>query len=132
VLRRLREGGEAEGALGQLVFDMFCRDMDRSLRELGVGDFGVPKRMRQVGEAFYGRARAYDDCLTGGGEGALAEALRRNILKDERGADGAESLARYVAAAAVALAKAAPQDVLRRPPFPDPASFASTGDGAAV
>ena len=34
--------------------------MDANLRELGVGDLTVPKRMQKFGEAFYGRAAAYD------------------------------------------------------------------------
>jgi cytochrome b pre-mRNA-processing protein 3 len=37
--------------------------MDASLRELGVGDLAVPKRMRAMGEAFYGRAAVYDAAL---------------------------------------------------------------------
>jgi len=82
VLRRLRstQGGPA---LSQALFDRFCEDMDDNLRELGVGDLAVPKRMRAFGEAFYGRARAYDRAMDEGGD-ALASAICRNIL------DGAE------------------------------------------
>src|SRR4051812_27436201 len=59
VLRRLKaiEGG---APLSQGVFDVFCDDMDANLREMGVGDLKVPKRMQAFGEAFYGRAGAYD------------------------------------------------------------------------
>jgi cytochrome b pre-mRNA-processing protein 3 len=42
------------------VFDAFCRDMDHNLREMGISDQGVPRQMQQVGEAFYGRAQAYE------------------------------------------------------------------------
>ena len=56
---RLKRDGERGGALGQHVFDDFCRDMDQSLRELGFGDMAVPKRMKKLGESFYGRAEAY-------------------------------------------------------------------------
>ena len=45
--------------LGQALFDHFCTDMDRNLREMGVDDLSVPKQMQRVGEAFYGRAQAY-------------------------------------------------------------------------
>ena len=41
--------------LGQAVFDLFCQDMDDNFREMGVGDLAVPKEMRRVAEAFYGR-----------------------------------------------------------------------------
>jgi cytochrome b pre-mRNA-processing protein 3 len=125
VLRRLQEGGPAEAAIGQTVFDLFCTDMDRSLRELGIGDIGVPKRMRQVGEAFYGRAQVYNDCIARGDEAALAAALRRNVLKDAKG-EAALPLARYALAAAAALgAMAAPASASVPLPFPDPASFAA-------
>ena len=57
--------GEAElRRLGQAVFDAFCRDMDASLREMGVGDLAVPRRMRGIGEAFYGRQTVYRKALT--------------------------------------------------------------------
>ena len=41
----------------QALFDRFCDDMDGNLREMGVGDLTVPKRMQAFGEAFYGRTR---------------------------------------------------------------------------
>ena len=63
VLRRLREGDASARTLAQGLFDAFCRDMDHNLREMGVGDQGVPRQMRRVGEAFYGRAQAYDAAL---------------------------------------------------------------------
>ena len=101
VLRRLRgvEGGEG---LAQALFDHFCGDMDDNLRELGVGDLTVPKRMQKFGEAFYGRAAAYDSALDAGDE-PLAQALRRNVLD---GADigQARHLAAYARVAIAALA----------------------------
>ena len=81
VLRRLRsvEGGEQ---LAQALFDHFCIDMDDNLRELGVSDLKVPKRMQAFGEAFYGRTAAYDMALTEGRE-AFAQALCKNVLNGE-------------------------------------------------
>src|SRR5215469_3651954 len=61
--RRLGREGEAGRSLSQGVFDMFCRDMDHNLREMGVSDLRVPKTMRKLGEAFYGRLEAYDRAL---------------------------------------------------------------------
>jgi len=66
VTRRLALAGEAGRAAGQGVFDLFCRDMDHSLREMGVGDLSVPKKMRKVGEAYFGRAAAYEPGLAAG------------------------------------------------------------------
>src|SRR3954467_6755518 len=80
VLRRFRPGdGGAE--LSQALFDRFCADMDANLREMGVGDLTVPKRMQKFGEAFYGRAAAYDAALSAEQpQEALAAAIARNIL----------------------------------------------------
>jgi cytochrome b pre-mRNA-processing protein 3 len=101
VLRRLRpvEGG---AELSQALFDHFCGDMDANLREMGVGDLTVPKRMQKFGEAFYGRAAAYDLALDGGDE-PLAQALCRNIL-DGSDIGHARQLAAYAKAVIAALA----------------------------
>ena len=81
ILRRFKpvEGG---ASLSQALFDCFCDDMDANLREMGVGDLTVPKRMQAFGEAFYGRVAAYDLALSQGVE-PLAQALRKNILNGE-------------------------------------------------
>ena len=55
LLARLDRAGPSARGVGQSLFDLFCRDLDANLREMGVGDLAVPKRMRQFGEAFYGR-----------------------------------------------------------------------------
>src|SRR5665213_3270052 len=62
VIDRLQRD-EGERALAQAVFDLYCVDMDRSLRELGIGDLGVPHRMKKMIEAFYGRARVYREAV---------------------------------------------------------------------
>ncbi len=63
LLRRLEGEPPPIRALGQGLFDRFCRDMDDSMRELGVGDLAVPRSMRRIGEAFYGRQAAYREGL---------------------------------------------------------------------
>jgi len=101
VLRSLRERSDNERQ-AQALFDHFCSDMDANLREMGVGDLAVPKKMRAFGEAFYGRARAYDAALAEG-ESALAAALSRNVLGDPEAARGGP-LAAYAVATLAALA----------------------------
>jgi cytochrome b pre-mRNA-processing protein 3 len=101
VLRQMNRAGDHAG-LAQLLFDRFCSDMDHNLRELGTGDLAVPRRMREFGQAFYGRTAAYDLALAGG-EGALAEALCRNIFNGER-LEQAGRLAAYVRQAVAGLA----------------------------
>jgi cytochrome b pre-mRNA-processing protein 3 len=122
VLRRLRLAG---GPLGQQVFDRFCEDMDDNFREMGLGDLAVPKEMRRVGEAFYGRAKAYEDGLAAGDADALAGALARNLFAEAKNSAeppiGARRLAAYMRDAAARLAAQA-DDALARaePDFPDP------------
>jgi cytochrome b pre-mRNA-processing protein 3 len=101
VLRRLKPVPDSAD-LSQALFDRFCEDMDANLREMGVGDLAVPKRMRAFGEAFYGRAAAYDLALTGGAE-PLAQALCKNIL-DGGQIENAHRLAAYTDAAIAMLA----------------------------
>jgi cytochrome b pre-mRNA-processing protein 3 len=93
LLRRLRTAADS-AELSQALFDRFCEDMDDNLREMGVGDQTVPKRMRAFGEAFYGRTRAYDQAIDEGSE-ALASAISRNILNGTE-LGQAQRLAAYV------------------------------------
>ncbi|KYG99247.1 ubiquinol-cytochrome C chaperone family protein [Bradyrhizobium sp. DOA1] len=110
LLRRLRT---VQGAteLSQALFDRFCEDMDDNLREMGVGDQTVPKRMRAFGEAFYGRVQAYDQAMEGG-SGALAAAICKNILNGT-GMDQAHRLAAYARATEADLGRADEAALLR-------------------
>lgn len=100
VLRRIRATPDG-GAFSQALFDRFCSDLDANLRELGVGDLTVPKRMQAFGEAFYGRAAAYDLALAAGHE-ALSKALCKNVLSGV-GLENAQRLASYVEQSVAAL-----------------------------
>ncbi len=73
--------------LGQGLFDRFCLDMDDNLREMGIGDLAVPKEMRRIGDAFYGRARAYRAALAGTAD-ELAEAVCPQRLRPALGRGG--------------------------------------------
>jgi cytochrome b pre-mRNA-processing protein 3 len=84
-----------EAAFRQELVDEFFRDMDRSLRELGVGDITVGKKVRKMAEVFYGRVAAYDTALAGEGD-ALIAAIARNVFPDAPAAAGAAPLAEYV------------------------------------
>ena len=100
VLRRLKRAGSGK-ELSQALFDHFCSDMDDNLREMGVSDLKVPKKMQAFGEAFYGRTAAYDMALTEGRE-VLAQALCKNILNGEN-VEKARRLAAYAEAVMAAL-----------------------------
>ena len=84
ILQRLEREPAAVRALGQGIFDRFCRDMDESMREMGVGDLAVPRKMRRIGEAFYGRQATYREALVAADEQPLAAALQRNVFAGGR------------------------------------------------
>jgi cytochrome b pre-mRNA-processing protein 3 len=104
LLNRLDAGAAPLRALGQAIFDMFCRDMDANLREMGVGDLAVPKTMQRIGEAFYGRQQAYQAALAGADQGAFAAALARNVFGSAISEPNVERLAAYVREAIRSLA----------------------------
>jgi len=94
VFRRLRIAGSAGKDLAQECFDALFDGFDEALRDIGTGDLSVGKKIRKMGEAFYGRAKAYDEALAkGASPEALSEALVRNLgLNDDQG----DRFARYV------------------------------------
>jgi cytochrome b pre-mRNA-processing protein 3 len=95
-LHRLRKETGAAREAAQELTDGFFRDVDHSLRELGVGDQGIPRRMKKLARMFYGRAMAYGRALDERDETAMREALARNVLPEQANGEGAEALAAYV------------------------------------
>jgi cytochrome b pre-mRNA-processing protein 3 len=93
LLDRLKGEGAAVEKLRQSLTDTFFEDMDRSLREMGVGDLTVGKKVRKMAEAFFGRVKAYAVALTSGS--GLEDALRRNIHPGKAEAS-VEALAAWV------------------------------------
>ena len=106
VIDRLAAAGGQGAALAQALFDHMFADIDRALRELGVGDLGVGRRVRRMAEGFYGRAAAYRAALAAGPDAADLElALHRNLYGGAEPPEGAlPAVAAYVFGAAAALA----------------------------
>lgn len=104
-LRRLKREGEVASEVGQLVFDTMFADLDQDLREMGVGDLGIAKRVRKMASAFYGRTAAYDDALDGylAHPEPLESAVKRNIFPDREVGEGARRIASYMASCDGAL-----------------------------
>jgi cytochrome b pre-mRNA-processing protein 3 len=120
-LRRLEGEAAPARALGQELFDRFCRDMDESLREMGVGDLAVPRKMRRIGEAFYGRQAAYQGALAAPGDELLAATLQRNVFAGTSEPAAAARLAVYVREAVRRLAALDAEGFERAElAFPDP------------
>ena len=112
----LRDGGAAEsvqaGQFAQSLFDIMFSDMDRSLREMGVSDISIGKRVKHMVKAFYGRAVAYDEGLTGP-DTVLRDALERNLFGTVQPSQNQlAAMAEYIRYQADYLAKASDQDTL--------------------
>ena len=122
-LDRMEAGTAPMRALGQAVFDLFCREMDGHFREAGISDLKVPKEMQQMAEAFYGRRSVYREALAALDNVALEAALMRNVYVAQPKANAA-LLAAYVRAAAESLSRAAGFE-RGQLAWPDPAAHIS-------
>lgn len=109
VMRRLRSDAPARDRLTRFLQEVFFERLDSALREMGVGDLVVGRKIRTLAESFYGRVAAYE---LGFREdtGALEAALARNILTSNDAAK-ASALAAYARAADALLAATAIDDL---------------------
>ena len=81
VIQRLKREPEPGPALAQALFDAMFSDMDINLREMGVSDMSLGRRVRAMWEAFHGRALAYSQAMEAHDTPALEAALARNIWR---------------------------------------------------
>ena len=126
VLRRLRDVPAPGPDMAQDLVDAVFRHFDHMLREMGVGDTAVPKRMKAMAEAFGGRCSAYGAALRSGSSasGLLEAALARNVYG---GCHDGVALSRYVLACVARLADASLQTFVDGAlPLPAPAAYAAT------
>lgn len=65
--------------LGQALFDHTFKEMDKTLREMGIGDLAVPRHMKHMMKSYNGRIMNYEQAV--GDEKALGEAVRRNLYR---------------------------------------------------
>ena len=119
LLHRLKGEGAEAAETAQALFDTYVSALDNALREMGVGDLSVAKKMRKLGEAFYGRAKAYDAILAAQDRAELMALIGRTVFADVP-SDGCGKLADYVLAGADGLAAQSLEDVLEaRPRWPE-------------
>lgn len=114
VINRLAREGEGAQAFNQALFDVMFADMDQTLREMGIGDMGVPKHQRRMMKGFNGRMHAYNEALAQG-EGAFAVALRRNLygtLEDSE-VPNVQKMIRYVRECMEAMARAPVSELVK-------------------
>jgi cytochrome b pre-mRNA-processing protein 3 len=108
LIRHLRRQPPPGPALAQAVFDAMFSDMDNTLRELGVGDLSVGKKVKVMWEALHGRAAAYEAAIDDPDPAVLAEALRRNVWRNAADGIGPARLATVVRAQDASLASMPP------------------------
>jgi cytochrome b pre-mRNA-processing protein 3 len=87
LIQRLKREPAPGPALAQAVFDAMFSDMDVNLREMGVGDLSVGRKVRVMWEAFHGRAAAYAAAMNAGDLAALDAALERNVWRGKPPSD---------------------------------------------
>lgn len=95
VMRRLRSEGREGQELAQALFDVMFVDMDRSLREIGVGDLSVGKYVKKMAQTFFARAQALDGPVAAADVAAVEEVLARNVYVT--GASPSEAAVRALA-----------------------------------
>jgi cytochrome b pre-mRNA-processing protein 3 len=105
VVRRLAREGKPGAELARDIYDAMFADMDRTLREMGVGDLGVGRRVQQMAEAVMGRAKAYGDAMDAPDPNALENALRRNLFGtvEEPAAGSISAVAAYMRSCEIGL-----------------------------
>lgn len=128
VFHRLRGEGEEAKRLGQTLFDLLVFHLDQSVRISGVGDLGAGRKMKAMGQAFYGRSKAYEAGLEAPAAVELEQALARNVFGSCRDTGSAgpsdvvlKGLASYLRANVAALEGQSVADLLAgRLRFEDP------------
>jgi len=128
--RRTAKSGASGQELAQEIVDAFFQDIDHSIRELGIGDQSVPKRMQKLAGMFYGRVEAYAAALEAKDGETLAAALRRNIYPEKQEAPAMRGLADWMIGAEAALAGISEDEISRGLavlPSPGPVTGPLTG-----
>lgn len=119
-LRRFRQLPSPADEVAQRFVDAVFEQIEHALREIGMGDTTVPKRMKTIAKGFYGRARVYDAALDATGDADLAQALGRNVLDSDA---PSPLLAHYARAAEAQLATMTFDDIAPAQPASPEASL---------
>ena len=81
--RRLREDGRPICMdLSQEVFDLYVYDVERALRELGIGDTSVPKKKKKMIRSFYGQIDDFDEAINTNDKDTIVEKVSLRYLSE--------------------------------------------------
>jgi cytochrome b pre-mRNA-processing protein 3 len=123
VLERLQAGGKRERRIARYLSEAFVTDIDDCLREMGVGDISVPKKVKRAAQALGQRSVAYGRAAEAA---ALAEELATTVPGLEANPAGAEALSRLTLEFKTCLAARSPASLMSGGlDFPDPANAAA-------
>ncbi len=123
LLRRLQTYEEPGPQIAQDLVDRLFQGFDAALRESGVGDLAVSRKMNALAEAFLGRNQAYAAAILDEAPEALAAALARNIVATP---PAPQRLAAYVRAAVAGLKALQLEEIMKGARmFPDASTWAS-------
>ena len=111
--RRTAQSGVSGQELAQEIVDAFFEDIDHSIRELGIGDQGVPKRMKKLAGMFYGRLESYAAALDAKDQAELVAALTRNLHPQAEAAPSMSGLAAWMISAEEYLAHVGEDEIAR-------------------
>lgn len=111
VLERLKAEGSRALDPSQALLEAFVTDMDDNMREMGVGDLSVPRKVKKAAAAFYDRAEVYRAASASGLE-ELAATLARFVPSRDGQALDAHALARDVTEQVERLAATPLDDIL--------------------
>jgi len=119
-MRRDAEAGAALQDLSRLTLERFCTDMDDCMREIGIGDLSVPKKVKRAAIGFYERAALYREAIDAQAVERLSEHLSHFFKESGEVEQTGRRLAAYAMLAQSRLAQADLAEVLDGRAFPDP------------
>ncbi|MBC6980835.1 ubiquinol-cytochrome C chaperone family protein [Caulobacter sp. 17J80-11] len=120
LVERLKDQGEQAAETSEALFETYVSALDDSLREMGVGDLSLAKKIRKLGEALMGRTKAYVEALDPEPDSdALTGIVARNVFSDEAALERAAPVVDYIVRAHDALAAQPLKQILEgRPAWP--------------
>ena len=133
VLTRLKREGLRGARLAQVLHNVIFDDFDIALREVGIGDMGIGKRIKKLARNLHGRISVYDAGLAAG-DADLGAALRRNMYASaEPAEDAVAGMVTYVRAARLEIDGCPASELFdARPAFPDPGAYSVAAQRGSV
>ena len=86
ILQKLDQNKKSKDAtkLKQVFQEIMFDNLDLTLREIGVGDMGVGKKIKVMAEAFYGRMIAYQNLFGAKNPEKMLNVLQRNLYRERK------------------------------------------------